>query len=124
MSSSTLSPALSPARTAEVLTTIPGTRLLDVRTPGGDGTAHIAGAYNVPLDTFAEHAREIRSVRDPIAPDGGMNGRIAAGQPVVRGPKRLSLERRAHISGTPPVSVSRVPAPAPAPPAATCGTDA
>jgi len=35
-------------------------RLLDVRTPAEFGTAHIPGAYNVPLDTLAEHAHELQ----------------------------------------------------------------
>lgn len=34
-------------------------RVLDVRTPGEFDTAHIAGAYNVPLDLLREHREEI-----------------------------------------------------------------
>lgn len=34
-------------------------RVLDVRTPGEFQTAHIAGAYNVPLDLLREHRDEI-----------------------------------------------------------------
>ena len=34
-------------------------RVLDVRTPGEFETAHIAGAYNVPLDLLKEHRDEI-----------------------------------------------------------------
>ncbi|GAA1661769.1 sulfurtransferase [Mycolicibacterium murale] len=34
-------------------------RVLDVRTPGEFGSAHIAGAYNVPLDLLREHRDEI-----------------------------------------------------------------
>jgi rhodanese-related sulfurtransferase len=34
-------------------------RVLDVRTPGEFATAHIAGAYNVPLDLLREHRDEI-----------------------------------------------------------------
>jgi rhodanese-related sulfurtransferase len=34
-------------------------RLLDVRTPGEFENAHIAGAYNVPLDLLREHREEI-----------------------------------------------------------------
>src|SRR5215208_5611058 len=34
-------------------------RVLDVRTPGEFETAHIAGAYNVPLDLLREHRDEI-----------------------------------------------------------------
>jgi rhodanese-related sulfurtransferase len=118
-----LPPVLTPAQVTEALELIPGARLLDVRTPGEYQTAHIPGAYNVPLDTLAEHGREVRSVRDPVilvcqsgqrarlaehalrrggmpnlhVLDGGVNGWIAAGQPVVQGPKRLSLERQVRI---------------------------
>lgn len=123
MAVSTLPPVLSPVQAAEALVTEPGARLLDVRTPAEYQTAHIAGAYNVPLDTLAEHAREIHSVRDPVilvcqsgqrartadealrkggmpnlhVLEGGVNGWIAAGQPVIRGPKRISLERQVRI---------------------------
>ncbi|MGW7410120.1 rhodanese-like domain-containing protein [Streptomyces sp. NPDC054833] len=34
-------------------------RATDVRTPGEFQTAHIAGAYNVPLDTLREHRAEL-----------------------------------------------------------------
>lgn len=34
-------------------------RVLDVRTPGEFETAHIPGAYNVPLDMLREHRQEI-----------------------------------------------------------------
>jgi rhodanese-related sulfurtransferase len=123
MALSTLPPVLSPVQAAEALVMEPGARLLDVRTPAEYQTAHIAGAYNVPLDTLAEHAREIHSVRDPVilvcqsgqrartadealrkggmpnlhVLEGGVNGWIAAGQPVIRGPKRISLERQVRI---------------------------
>ena len=36
----------------------PTIRILDVRTGGEFESAHIPGAYNVPLDTLGEHARE------------------------------------------------------------------
>lgn len=39
-------------------------RILDVRTPGEFDTAHIAGAYNVPLDLLREHRDEIISHLD------------------------------------------------------------
>jgi rhodanese-related sulfurtransferase len=123
MAVGTLPPVLSPAQAAEALAMEPGARLLDVRTPAEYQTAHIAGAYNVPLDTLAEHALEIRGVQDPVilvcqsgqraraadealrkggmpnlhVLDGGINGWIAAGQPVVRGTRRVSLERQVRI---------------------------
>ena len=37
-------------------------RVLDVRTPGEFQTAHIAGAYNVPLDLLREHATRSSSI--------------------------------------------------------------
>ncbi|MEU5724584.1 rhodanese-like domain-containing protein [Micromonospora sp. NPDC047738] len=36
-------------------------RLLDVRTPAEFETAHIPGAYNVPLDLLREHRAELRN---------------------------------------------------------------
>jgi rhodanese-related sulfurtransferase len=115
---------IGPEELAAVLQSEPTTRLLDVRTPGEYDTAHIHGAYNVPLDTLGEHALEIRSsVTAPVALicqsggrarkaeealraagmsnlhvlDGGMNRWVAAGQPVRRGVKKLSLERQVRI---------------------------
>jgi rhodanese-related sulfurtransferase len=41
-------------------------RLLDVRTPGEFESGHIAGSYNVPLDTLGEHGRELSEVDDPV----------------------------------------------------------
>lgn len=103
----------------------PRVRLLDVRTAGEYESVHISGAYNVPLDTLSEHAREIRaSVREPIVLvcqsgqrarraeealeaaglenlhvlEGGIAAWLAAGLPVVRGARRLSLERQVRIA--------------------------
>lgn len=103
----------------------PAMRLLDVRTPGEFETEHIVGAYNVPLDTLAEHAPEIRAeVTEPVVLicrsgqrarkaedalkaagmanlhvlDGGINAWVAAGQPVRRGEPRMSLERQVRIA--------------------------
>lgn len=116
---------LMPADLAELLRGRPDVRLLDVRTPGEYESAHIPGAYNVPLDTLGEHAQEIRAtVREPVVLvcqsgararraeevlkdrtmgnlhvlDGGMSGWIAAGQAVNRGPERLTLERQVRIA--------------------------
>lgn len=102
----------------------PSVRILDVRTPGEYETAHINGAYNVPLDLLGEHATEIRSVTTGTVVlvcqsgqraaraeallkqsgmsnlrvlEGGMNSWLAARLPVVRGRKRLSLERQVRI---------------------------
>lgn len=118
-----LAPVLRPAEVAELMGDHPSIRLLDVRTPAEYETAHISGAYNVPLDTLGEHAREIRGVTDSIVlvcqsgqrarkaeealkaggmsnlhvMDGGVNAWIAANLPVVRGAKKLSLERQVRI---------------------------
>lgn len=120
-----LTPVLSPPDVADLVRNQPGVRLLDVRTPGEYETLHITGAYNVPLDTLAEHAREIQArVADPVilvcqsgqrarkaddalkaagmnnlhVLDGGINGWVAAGLPVARGAKKLSLERQVRIA--------------------------
>lgn len=123
MDTRTLSPVLRPAEVAPMLNDRPNIRLLDVRTAGEYETVHIRGAYNVPLDTLGEHAREIGTVADPIilvcqsgqrarkaeealnasgmtnlhVLDGGVNGWVAAGLPVVRRAKRLSLERQVRV---------------------------
>jgi rhodanese-related sulfurtransferase len=41
-----------------------GPRVLDVRTPGEFDSAHIPGAYNVPLDLLREHRAELRAHLD------------------------------------------------------------
>jgi rhodanese-related sulfurtransferase len=62
-----LPPLLRPADVADLVREQTTVRLLDVRTPGEYEAVHISGAYNVPLDTLAEHAREIReNVAVPI----------------------------------------------------------
>ena len=43
----------------ELISSAAPPRVLDVRTPGEFETAHIAGAYNVPLDLLREHRDEI-----------------------------------------------------------------
>ena len=118
-------PVLTPSELAGLLRERPDTRLLDVRTPGEFEAEHIAGAYNVPLDTLAEHGPEIRAaVAEPVVLvcrsgqrarkaeaalraagmanlhvlDGGMTAWTAAGQPVNRGAPRMSLERQVRIA--------------------------
>jgi rhodanese-related sulfurtransferase len=125
MKSVSTSAVLSGAELVELLRARPEVRVLDVRTPGEYESAHIRGAYNVPLDTLAEHGTEIRAnVSGPVVLvcqsgqrarraeealagsgvpnlhvlDGGMNGWLAAGQPVIRGVKRISLERQVRIA--------------------------
>lgn len=115
---------LTPDAAATLLGGDPTARVLDVRTPGEFEAAHIRGAYNVPLDTIAEHAREIGTVTEaPILLvcqsgqrarkaeyalrgagmsnlhllDGGMNSWLSASLEVVRGQKGISLERQVRI---------------------------
>lgn len=121
----TLPPVLAPAELTRLLRERPDTRLLDVRTPGEFEAEHIAGAYNVPLDTLGDHGPEIRAgVTEPVVLvcrsgqrarkaeealtaagmtnlhvlDGGMTAWTAAGQPVRRGEPRMSLERQVRIA--------------------------
>ena len=54
-----LPPVLRPTDVAQLVRAQTTVRLLDVRTPGEYETVHISGAYNAPLDTIGEHAREI-----------------------------------------------------------------
>lgn len=118
-------PVIGPAELETLMAERPEVRLLDVRTPGEFEAVHIAGAYNVPLDTLGEHARDIEAhVGDPVVLicqsgnrarraeealksagmpnvhvlDGGVNGWVAAGLPAVRGAKRVSLERQVRIA--------------------------
>ena len=120
-----LPPVVSSAVLAVRLRADTAIRLLDVRTPAEFRTAHIPGAYNVPLDTLGEHAAEIRGVTGvPLVLvcqsgqraqkadgtlralgmsnlhllDGGVNAWMAAGLDVVRGAARMSLERQVRIS--------------------------
>jgi rhodanese-related sulfurtransferase len=48
----------------ELFTDGRGPRILDVRTPGEFETAHIPGAYNVPLELLREHRAELRAHLD------------------------------------------------------------
>ena len=50
---------VSPTELRDRLNSAAPPRLLDVRTPGEFETAHIAGAYNVPLDVIRERGAEI-----------------------------------------------------------------
>lgn len=127
--------ALSPLDVRELMMAEPRTRLLDVRTPGEFDSVHVHGAYNVPLDTLAEHAAEIRAhVEEPIVLvcqsgararkaeetlkasgfpnlrvlDGGVNAWVRAGLPVNRGRKRVSLERQVRMAAGFLVAVASV----------------
>jgi rhodanese-related sulfurtransferase len=120
-----LPPVLTPTELTALLQERPETRLLDVRTPGEFEAEHIAGAYNVPLDTLGEHGTEIRAaVADPVVLicrsgqrarraeqalkgagmdnlhvlDGGMAAWTGAGYPVQRAAPRMSLERQVRVA--------------------------
>jgi rhodanese-related sulfurtransferase len=125
MDQQTLSPVLPAAELERLLAEDPRVRVLDVRTAGEFESAHIRGAYNVPLDTLGEHATEIRAaVADPVVLvcqsgararradealraagmpnlhvlDGGLNGWLAEGRAVERVRPRMSLERQVRIA--------------------------
>ena len=99
-------------------------RVLDVRTPGEFETAHIAGAYNVPLDLLREHRDEIITHLDEEVVlvcrsgqraaqaeetlrtagldnvhilDGGITAWEARGFAVNRGAQRWDLERQVRL---------------------------
>lgn len=115
---------IQPTELAELLDRRTDIRLIDVRTPAEYESAHIAGAYNVPLDALPEHSREIAEERSTDfvlvcqsgararraeealraagmanlhVLEGGMNGWLAAQQPARMGPRRMSLERQVRI---------------------------
>ena len=130
-----LPPLLGPERLARALEQHPDLRVLDVRTTGEYENAHIAGSYNVPLDTLGEHAREIQSqVATPIVLvcqsgsrarraentlkaagmpnlhvlEGGMNSWLGAGLPARRTRPRMSLERQVRIAAGSLVAVGAI----------------
>lgn len=99
-------------------------RVLDVRTPAEFESAHIPGAYNVPLDTLGEHAAELeRHLSEPVmlvcksgtranqaceklaatgmanlhVLDGGMQSWDDGRRPVRRGRQRWDLERQVRL---------------------------
>jgi rhodanese-related sulfurtransferase len=108
----------------DLLTTGRGVRILDVRTPGEFETAHIPGAYNVPLDLLREHRADLRAHLDDQVVlvcrsgaratqaghtlaevglpnlkvlDGGMLAWERTDAPVNRGRARWDLERQVRL---------------------------
>lgn len=99
-------------------------RVLDVRTPGEFETAHIAGAYNLPLGDLTEVLDELREVTDRVVvvcqsgnragqacevladaglPDvellaGGMGAWQAAGLPVRQLHERWAMDRQVRFA--------------------------
>ncbi len=125
MTQTAIADIMTPASVTALLRDEPALRILDVRTPGEFESAHIPGAYNVPLDNLPEHAREIGTVTEaPVVLvcqsgqrarkaddalravgmsnvhilDGGMNAWVAAGLDVVHGRKRMSIERQVRTA--------------------------
>ena len=96
-------------RLATLLAEDASVRVLDVRTTGEFEGAHIADAYNVPLDLLGEHAQDVRMAPGPVilvcqsgaralraeqllrtsgltnvhVLEGGINGWIQRGMPVL-----------------------------------------
>ena len=120
----TTSPTIDSQTLGEMLDSTTPPRLLDVRTPGEFESAHIAGAYNVPLDLLREHRDEIvkhidedivlvcrsgqraaqaeQTLRDAGLPnvhilDGGITAWEAKGFAVNRGTERWDLERQVRM---------------------------
>lgn len=118
---------LRPTELLSLLTERPDTRVLDVRTGAEFETAHIAGSFNVPLDSLAEHARDLADVEHPVVIvcqsgqraataqaklhaagmpdlrvlDGGIGAWLATGGDVVRGRETWALERQVRgVAGT------------------------
>lgn len=115
--------AMSPAELIALQDADPSVRILDVRTTGEFHTAHLPGAYNVPLDQIGEHASELAALHHPIVLVcqsgaratkameqlraagkvdlrllvGGIAAWEAAGGDVVRGEPRWSLERQVRL---------------------------
>jgi rhodanese-related sulfurtransferase len=115
---------LDAATLRELIDSGRGARILDVRTPAEFETAHIPGAYNVPLDLLREHRAELRAHLDEDVvlvcrsgaratqaeqslaqaglPNvkvlgGGMLAWQAANAPVNQGRARWDLERQVRL---------------------------
>ena len=115
---------ISAARLAELHRQGERMTLIDVRTPAEFGEVHVDWARNIPLDRL--EAQEVRSlgaggpiyfvcrsggrsqkaceqlmaagIKDVISVEGGTAACEAAGVPVVRGRKAMSLERQVRIA--------------------------
>ena len=102
----------------------PDIQVLDVRTGAEFEATHIAGSYNVPLDTLAEHASDLARVEHPVVLvcksggrasaahahlagagkgqlhilAGGLDGWVASGGDVVSNPSdRWALDRQVRL---------------------------
>jgi rhodanese-related sulfurtransferase len=119
---------------ATLLKDVPSTRLLDVRTASEFENAHIAGAYNVPLDQLHEHAAEVRAAAGQVVLicqsgrraqkaeallrgvgmanvrvlDGGMAAWQSSGLTTERIRARISLERQVRIAAGAMVALASI----------------
>ena len=73
----------------------PDLQVLDVRTGAEFEATHIAGSYNVPLDTLAEHAGELARVEHPVVLICKSGGRASAAHAHLTGAGKGQL----HILG-------------------------
>lgn len=116
---------ISPQQLAELLRSDPSIRLIDVRTPAEFSEVHVTSARNLPLDRLDPAAVSAEAgngeplyficksggrsgkacekliaagVTNVISVDGGTTACEAAGLPVVRGRKAMSLERQVRIA--------------------------
>lgn len=114
---------LSPAELKAAMAADSEVRIIDVRTTGEFESAHIPGAYNVPLDQLSEHSTELSSVKQTVVLvcqsgarsvkaeeslraagmcnmrllEGGMGAWATAGLPVKVTKARWSLERQVRL---------------------------
>lgn len=114
---------LSPAELKAAMAADPDVRIIDVRTTGEFESAHIPGAYNVPLDQLPEHSQELSNVKQTVVLvcqsgaraakaeeslraaglcnmrllEGGMGAWSTAGLPVKVTKARWSLERQVRL---------------------------
>jgi len=117
---------ISPKQLMDLSSRGEAVNLIDVRTPAEYGEVHVNFARNVPLDRLdpkqvaADHARHAgpiyfvcrsggrsktacekmiaAGITDVVSVDGGTTACDAAGLPVVRGKKAMSLERQVRIA--------------------------
>jgi rhodanese-related sulfurtransferase len=115
---------ISPAMLADLRRNGEKVTLIDVRTPAEFGEVHVAFAHNIPLDRLDAKAVTSLSgggpayfvcksgnrsqkacekllaagLKDVISVEGGTAACEAAGVPVVRGRKVMSLERQVRIA--------------------------
>ena len=116
------------AQLRRMMASDPLVRVLDVRTGGEFEGAHIPGAFNVPLPTLTEHARDLAAIDHPVVLvcksgarastargeldgagkqrlhvlDGGMDAWIASGGDVVHGESETwAMDRQVRlVAGT------------------------